>query len=272
MNVSISLWSYVKLIRNGMPVPEVIRHMYKHGIRYVEVLDCFLHNDEERQAAKDVIDELGMKVASYSIGNNFVCDEETRRSQVEMVKEACKYAKFFNTNVIRVFSGDLCEGYDFDKAFNLIVDSFKECVKVAEAEGIYYCLENHGRLAGKSYQIKQIIDAVGSKHLKATTDTGNFLLCAENPSDAVRNLKDYVGLVHFKDFKLVDREHAQYHGDDGIYARGVVLGEGDVDMQGIVDFLKSVNYEGCISIEYEGEIVLELIEQSIANTLGFVSK
>ena len=198
MNVSVSLWSYVSLINKEMSVSEVIRHMHKHGIQYVELLDTFLKTDEDRLEAKKTIVELGMKVASYSIGNNFVCPENIRLSQVEMVKQACQYAKMFNTKVIRVFCGDVCEGYDFEKAFDLIVKSFKECVKVAEKEDIYFCLENHGQLAGKSKQIEAVIKAVGSKHLKATTDTGNFMLVGEDPLEAVRYLKDYVGLVHFK--------------------------------------------------------------------------
>ena len=226
MNVSVSLWSYVSLINKEMSVCEVIQHMHQHGIKYVELLDTFLKTDEDRLKAKKMIDQLGMQVASYSISNNFVCDENTRKAQVEMVKQACQYAKMFNTKTIRVFCGDVCEGYDFDKAFDLIVKSFKECVKVAEKEDIYYCLENHGQLAGKSKQIEAVIKAVGSKHLKATTDTGNFMLVGENPLEAVRYLKDYVGLVHFKDFALVRKEEAQYIGNQGtIFAKGTIIGD-----------------------------------------------
>ena len=162
------------------------------------------------------------------------------------------------------------EGYDFEKAFDLIVKSFKECVKVAQEVDVYYCLENHGQLAGKSKQIEAVINAVGSKHLKSTTDTGNFLLVGENPLHAVQYLKDYIGLVHFKDFKKVEKENAQYHGLNGIFTKGVVLGEGDVPLQEIVDFLDKQNYTGCISIEYEGPITLANIEQSIKNTLSFL--
>lgn len=272
MNVSVSLWTYVTLINNKeMSVSEVIRHMHKNGIQYVEVLDCFLPTDEAKQEALKTIKELKMKVSSYSIGNNFVCGEETRLAQVEKVKNACKYAKMFETNTIRVFCGDVREGYDFEKAFDLIVKSFKECVKVAEKEDIYYCLENHGQLAGKSKQVEAVIKAVGSKHLKATTDTGNFMLVGENSLDAVKYLKDYIGLVHFKDFHLVSKEEAQYIGNNNtIFAKGAIIGEGDTPMQAIVDFLDSIHYPGCISIEYEGEIRLDYIEQSIKNTLGFL--
>ena len=270
MKLSVALWTYVSLIEKGMSVPDILRHMHKNGVQYVELLDIFLKTDEEKKKAKEVIDELGMKVASYSITNNFVCDGETRLQQVEMVKNACQTAHYYNTDTIRVFCGDLKEGYDFDKAFDLIVKSFKECVKVAEKENIYFCLENHGKLAGKSKQIEAVIRAVNSKHLKITADTGNFLLVGENPLEAIQYLKNDIGLVHFKDFLLVDKEHVQYYGLDGIYTRGVVLTKGDVPLKEIIAFLKQENYQGFISIEYEGKATLETVEECIANTMALM--
>ncbi len=93
MEISVSLWSYVHLIESGQySVEDIIRHIHSCGVKYVEVLDFFLPTEEKRVAAKKVIDELGMKVSSYSISNNFVCDEKTRLEEVEKVKEACQYA------------------------------------------------------------------------------------------------------------------------------------------------------------------------------------
>lgn len=106
MNVSVSLWSYVELIRNGMSVVDVIEHMHKNGVQYVELLDVFV-KPEERESIKNVIEKLNMKVASYSISNNFVCDDSTRLQQVKMVQDACYVAQFFNTKTIRVFCGDV---------------------------------------------------------------------------------------------------------------------------------------------------------------------
>lgn len=271
MEVSVSLWSYVELINSGKyTVEDVIKHIHSCNVKYVEVLDYFLPTDEKKAAAKKLIEDLGMKVSSYSIGNNFVCDEKTRLEQVEMVKKACEYAKYFNTNTIRVFCGDVGNGYDFETAFDLIVKSFKECVKVAEKENVYYCLENHGMLAGKSHQVLKVLDTVNSPNLKATTDTGNFLLVGEDSKEAVKVLKGRVGLVHFKDFKKVSKEEAKYVGLNGIATVGTVIGEGDVGMQEVVNNLKDGGFDGCLSIEYEGENSLEAVEKSIKNAFSYL--
>ena len=53
----------------------------------------------------------------------------------------------------------------------------------------------------QKYTGKEIIETIGSHALKANTDTGNFLLVGEKPFDAVKNLVNNIGFVHFKDFK-----------------------------------------------------------------------
>lgn len=273
MEISVSLWSYVGLIESGKcSVCDAIRHMHSCNVKYVEVLDFFLPTDEKKKEVKELIDSLGMKVSSYSVSNDFVCDEQTRQNQVAMLKEACKYAHYFQTNTIRVFAGNVKDGYDFDKAFELIVASFKECVLEAEKENVYYCLENHGLLAGKSKQVLSIIDAVNNPHLKATTDTGNFMLVGENSCASVHNLKGKIGLVHFKDFKKVEKDVAKYKGLADIYVDGVVIGEGDVHIAEVVKQLKEDGYNGCLSIEYEGTNSFATVEKSIQNALAFIKE
>lgn len=270
MEISVSLWSYVELINaNKITVEGAIRHMHQHGVKYVELLDYFLPTRESKEQAKQLVKELGMKVASYSISNNFVCDEETRKKQIEVVKEACDFANYFDTKTIRVFCGDCSETYTFDTAFDLIVKSFKECCIVAEQKNVYFCLENHGLLAGKASQIKRILETVNSDHLLTTIDTGNYLLVNEDAVMAAKTLKGKVGLVHFKDFKKVEKEHAKYHGI-GVYVVGKVVAEGDVKMQEVVNTLAHNGYDGCLSIEYEGESSLEAVEKCIVNAFNLL--
>lgn len=57
---------------------------------------------------------------------------------------------------------------------------------------------------------------------------------------------------------------------DGIYTRGVVLTKGDVPLKEIIAFLKQENYQGFISIEYEGKATLETVEECIANTMALM--
>ena len=45
-----------------------------------------------------------------------------------------------------------------------------------------------GLMAGRSDQVRNIIETVNSPALRANLDTGNFLLVNQNPTDAAREL------------------------------------------------------------------------------------
>jgi sugar phosphate isomerase/epimerase len=192
-------------------------------------------------------------VSSYSIGNDFVLsDKSESEKQVEYVLKGIDTACSIGTNTVRIFSGDVKEGMSFDTSREWILDGMKRVSEYAEKKGITLAVENHGLLAGKSSQIKFLTGEVKRESLKATTDTGNFLLVNENPLDAVKRLRDVIGFVHFKDFKEVSKDEPYYKSIDGRTFKGVVLGTGDVPLKQIVDYLYETNYDGYLSIEYEG--------------------
>lgn len=251
MKLSVSAWSvHPDLFSNKMTLKEFIEFCYTNKVDAVELLDCFWQDEDQPKEIKAYLDEIKMPVAAYSIANDFVTEEE-RELEIEKVKKGVDMALFLDTNLLRVFSGDVKEGISYDQGREWIIESFKKCAEYAEAKGVTMVLENHGRFAGRSSQVMDIISSVGSSALKANTDTGNFLLVGENPLDAVVNLKDQIGFVHFKDFKKSEDE-VGYMANDGSWFEGTAIGDGEVPLGDIVSFLKSVNYKGYLSIEFEG--------------------
>jgi sugar phosphate isomerase/epimerase len=255
MKLSVSAWSVVRRLTSKkddrMPLTAFIDLAAAEKADAVELLDCFWTSPEHPAEIKKYLHGKDMPVAAYSIGNSFVRDDEARAREIENVKRGVDTAVFLDTPLLRVFSGDLKEGLTFDACFGMIVDSFKKCVGYAEEKGVTMVLENHGLLAGKSAQVKSIIEAVGSKALRANADTGNFLLVGERPIEAVRNLGELVGFVHFKDMKA-DPE-GRYPDLEGKRFNGTVIGSGDCDVKGVADYLRSIGYTGWLSIEFEGE-------------------
>jgi len=264
MKLSVSAWCLEKkLFKNEMSILDFIRLCNQNQVEYVELLDCFWKKEEDIQSVRKLLDELGMKVSAYSIGNDFVQqDENARRKEIETVKKGIDVACALGTKLLRVFSGSPKEGISFDTASEWIISSLKECALYAEEKGITMVLENHGLFAGKGSQVKEIIEKVNSEYLKANTDLGNFLLVNEDPFKAVQELKDYVGFVHFKDFKEVGKDEFGYDAIDGRKYQGTIIGQGQVPMKEVVDFLHENGYDGFLSIEYEGvgDPVAETVE------------
>lgn len=253
MKLSVSAWSVQEnLFSKKMKLVEFIDLCHEKGVDAVELLDCFWEDEKHIRDIKEYLNSIKMPVSSFSIGNDFVKDEEGRQEQIEYVKKGIDTAVCLGTKTVRVFSGNVSESISYEEGRRYIIDCFKACAAYAEDKGVVMVLENHGMFAGKSSQVKDIIKTVGSPSLRANADTGNFLLVCESPLEAIKNLKEYIGFVHFKDFRRVD-EDGHYTATDGSMYKGTVIGEGEVPLKDIVEFLYSTGYNGYLSIEFEGE-------------------
>lgn len=254
MKFGVSAWSAQKLLfSKKLSLKQFIDFIVDKGVDGVELLDCFWTEEETAMETKQYLNERNIPVSCYSIGNDFVQEKpEDRIKQVQYVKQGIDTAVLLETKNLRIFSGSSKEGITYEQGKAWIIDSMKECASYAEEKGITMVLENHGLFAGKSIQVKGIIETIGSHALKANTDTGNFLLVGEKPFDAVKNLVNNIGFVHFKDFRKVNEGEDCYTSLDGFKYQGTIIGEGEVPLKEIVDFLYDKGYEGYLSIEYEG--------------------
>lgn len=252
MRLSVSAWCVQDLLFSGKTsLFEFIDFCQQNKVDGIELLDCFWKNEEQIAEVKKYLDEINLRVSAYSIGNDFVGDEDTRKNAVQLVKKGVDVAVFLGAKYLRVFSGNVKENVSFKEGKNWIIDCFRECAPYAESKEITMVLENHGLFAGKSSQVKEIIDLVNSSALKANSDTGNFLLVGEDPLSAVKNLSSYISFVHFKDFRE-NNEGGYYTSLDRRKYEGTVIGKGEVPVKEIVDFLYSIGYKGYLSLEFEG--------------------
>ncbi len=265
MKTSVSLWSMQKLLFGKKMTPvEAIEKIHEAGADAVELLDCFPMNFP---AVRAKIKSLGMEVSSFSVANDFFCDPEVLEKEIALVKFGVDAAVYFGAKAVRVFIGWDNPKFTLEECMNQAIKTFKECAAYAESRGVALCLENHGKVAGKSAQVKEILDAVNSPSMLANTDTGNFLLVDEDSTEAVSNLAGKIGLVHFKDVAEVS-EFMQFDSIAGKHFKGTIIGEGQVDLKAIVKLLQESGYDGYLSIEYEGleEDVIGSMVKSVENT------
>lgn len=257
MKTSVSMYSLHKYtVNENLDVFGFIDYASSIGLDGVELLDMYWKDvEQELPKVKQLLSERNLMVSAYDISNNFVkISEDERKNEIQKVYNGIDIAKKLNTNVVRIFSGDVSENVSFEQGKSWIIECLKECANYAEEQGIILGIENHGYFAGRSDQVIELIEAVGSTHVRSTLDTGNFLLVDEEPSHAVTALKKYVSHVHFKDFVNVgkDYEGHAFRSLSGDKFIGTVAGEGKVDLHHVINELKNVNYQGWLSVEYEG--------------------
>jgi sugar phosphate isomerase/epimerase len=247
-----------------MEVTDFIRTAKQLGVDGVELLDFFFRNQEdwsaETAAIETVLQETGLPVGVFSVGNDFAqTDENARKSQVDVIKRGVDQAKLFGADVVRVFAGGDVPGVPNETVFDWFLQGLSEASFYAADRDVKLALENHGLIAGRSDQVNDLIHkvriATGSDTLGANPDTGNFLLVNEDSTDAVRGVAKYAHMCHFKDFEIAPAswEGRAYEALDGTKFIGSTIGEGGVDLAACIEALRAVGFDGWVNIEYESE-------------------
>lgn len=257
MKLSVSMWSVVQAVKEGrMNLTQFIDYAAAQRAEGVELLDYFWTDEKaELPAVKQQIADKGLTLAVYSIGNDFFHpDAAERAKELDELKHGVDVANQLGVSLMRVFSGNFREGYTLEDGMGWIIEGLAAGADYAHRHGVTLALENHGLMAGRSDQVKAIIERVGSPALRANLDTGNFLLVGQNPTAAAEELASYVALVHLKDFRKArpDETIHVYKGLDGVGYTGTVTGEGGVDLPKIIAILRAAGYTGWLSLEYEG--------------------
>lgn len=257
MKLSLSMWSLVSVVQAGqMDLMGFIDFAAAQGVEGVELLDVFW-DDAMRQIplVKKRIADAGLEMAVYSISNNFIRpDAADRRRELDELKRGVDIALALDVNLMRVFSGSYLDGVSHQQGMSWILEGLSAGAAYAACQGVTLALENHGRFAGRSDQVRDIIAAVGSPALRVNLDTGNFLPVGQDPLEAARDLANLIALTHLKDMRRAKaNEPGHIFADpDGQLLTGSVIGEGLVDLPAMFALLDDIGYDGWLSLEYEG--------------------
>ena len=125
------------------------------------------------------------------------------------------------------------EGYTDDEGFVWVIDAVERCLPKAEQCGVVLGLENHWGLGRTPEGVLRIVEAIDSPWLQVTLDTGNFL---EDPYDKLDRLAARTVLMQAK----------TYYGGGKWYTL-------DLDYDRIADIMRTHNFQGYVSLEFEGK-------------------
>lgn len=140
-----------------------------------------------------------------------------------------------------------------DAEWEMLVDGLARTREVGEAHGLRVALHPHyGTLIESAAQVARILD---SSDVPLCIDTGHLLVGGADPVEVARQAGGRVAHVHLKDVDAalaarVRRRELTYH--DAV-ARGLYrpLGEGDVDVAGVLRLLEQGGYGGWYVLEQD---------------------
>ena len=272
MKLSLSMYSCVRAAQAGqLDLMGFLDYAASQGVAGVELLDMFWRDAKrEIPAVKQRLAELGLDLAVYSISNNFIHPEASDRArELADLKRGVDIAVELGVDLLRVFSGNARAGVSYEQGLDWIVEGLAGGAAYAQAHGVTLALENHGRFAGRSDQVRHIIEQVNSSALRLNFDTGNFLIVGQDPLVAARELAGWVVLAHLKDMRLAAESEAGhvFTDPDGRRLTGCAVGDGLVDLPAVLAALGGAGYAGWLSLEYEG--AEDAISLGVPRSLAF---
>jgi inosose dehydratase len=193
------------------------------GLRAVEFYGVHLPtnaSDETIQEVKNKTAAQDIKITAHGV-NNFTKDHDANRRIFQFAKKVG----------FRNLTADPTE------------DSFDSLDQLVAEYDIRIAIHNHG--PGARYdKIADVLNAVKGRHanIGACADLGHYIRSAEDPIKAIHLLQGRLFGIHLKDFA-----------DQTKNAKGVILGQGHLDVDGVFTSLRKTNFpaDGAISIEYE---------------------
>ena len=182
--------------------------------------------------------ELGLVIPCLSSG----CALKFKDREPKNVEELLSYvalAKKLSTPFVRVLADQEPKpNGEVDDAY--IVNLLKTLALPAKEAGVTLLVESNGVYAD-TMRLRRLLDAVGSPSVAALWDIHHpYRFMHESPEKSVDNLGSYIKYVHVKDSKI---------DSDGVL-RYKLFGEGDMPLDRIFEALKTVKYDGFVSLEW----------------------
>jgi sugar phosphate isomerase/epimerase len=251
---AIATYSYWHFREPKVTVQEVIDHAANLGADGVDVLHVQMDNEtpEYLTSLRRQAEDNGIELICLSIHQDFVDpDKAGRDKNIEHTRHCIDIAHDLGISYIRLNSGrwntiksfdelmanrgiePVLPGFTEDDGFNWCIESIMECLPAAEKAGVVLALENHWGLTRSPEGLLRIVNAIDSPWLGVLMDTGNFL---EDPYNKLEQIATQTVFVQAK----------TYYGGGEWYTL-------DLDYPRIAQILKKANYQGYISLEFEGK-------------------
>lgn len=193
--------------------------------------------DSELPKTIEKLKSLELEIPCLSTGIALKDKENIDRCIYE-ITEYCTLANKLSTPYIRILADlEPAPAGEVDDGF--IIESLKSLSKTAEKFSVTLLVETNGVYADTK-RLKKVLDGVDSPFVAALWDMHHpYRFFAETPSETIKNIGKYIKYVHVKD-SIMENGEISYR----------MMGEGDLPLEDMLGELKTMGYDGYISLEW----------------------
>ncbi len=181
---------------------------------------------------------LNLEFCCLSSGCSLKYADRAEKNIAEL-RDYIDLARKLSTPFIRVLGDEKAapEG-EVDDA--VVLAQLRELAPYAEEAGVCLLVETNGVYADTK-RLKNLLEDVGSDYVAALWDIHHpYRFMNEKPARTIENLGAYIKYTHVKDSVMGADGQVQYR----------MMGEGDLPFDEIFQALRSINYEGYVSLEW----------------------
>ncbi len=200
--------------------------------------------EEDPKLMREICDAHGVAVASLSAHSPLMKPE----AAVDRLTRAIVLAHFVGTDIVN--SDEMLQPawMDDDFAHDTMRYTLTRIEQVAARHQAFVCIEPHGVFTKTAAGLLRIVTLVPSPWIAVNWDTGNsYLAAAEDPYDALQEVREFVRHVHAKDidFEHADRERGKVTGTPV----GCACGDGVVEWDRVIEILEPLDRDITLSVE-----------------------
>ncbi|ACU03239.1 sugar phosphate isomerase/epimerase family protein [Pedobacter heparinus] len=191
VKIALQAYSFSKLLNDnakgrgaGMSLPDLLDFSAENNFDAVDLTGYFfpgypnVPSDEYINNVKRKAFQLGLDICGTGVKNDFANpDPEKRAADVKHVKEWIDVAVKLGAPVIRIFSGNIPEGYEkrWDEIARYMAASIKECADYGKKRGVMVGVQNHGDFLKTGDETIRLVKMVNSEWFGVIVDSGYFL-------------------------------------------------------------------------------------------------
>lgn len=211
------------------------------GFYGFETFPEILEDWDAKGALSRLIDQYGIPLTSGYIGTNLTDPAMRKDTLARVIRLARIIKKYGGTFGVLAPNGVKRPEYDFQAHRANIISGLNEYARAVTDLGLGAGLHQHtGTCIETRDEVYTVMETANTRHLKFAPDVGQL---QKGGADAAKVVKDFLPLVrhmHLKDYS--GGEH---------FAGYCPLGQGRVDIAGILNMLEGANQQANIMIELD---------------------
>ncbi|TFG71960.1 MAG: sugar phosphate isomerase/epimerase [Anaerolineales bacterium] len=206
-------------------------------------------------ATRRMFADAGLAISGIATSARFaVIDAAELQANYDETRRNMDLAARLGAKFLRVYGGRVPEGHTVDSILPTLIDNLRHIGDEAAQYDVTLVLETHDDWTNSAV-FGKLMREVDHPRVRVLWDLHHpFRTNGEPPQMTYANIGSYTASIHVKDsVPTADGGH-----------RYVLLGEGDVPLQEMLDLLVSGGYDGYAILEWEKRWILDLPAPEIA--------